>query len=570
MKLESLPNEILLDVFSYFNGTDLLRAFYGLNIRLNLLLSKQFYSYSFQFNYVSKRHFDQICQQHLPLIANRVVNLQLSNSRETPEQMNLFFTYIPSLKSFIYLQSLTIFNLQSYQILVKLLDECRHLSNLTRLRFYSCTFRDDSVNCQWIIDQIWSLPKLVSCHLYMSRRGENHFYVPTIQSRSLEHISLFLHDLQWNDLNQLIESTPNLKSISTSVKYSSDHSHAESVLRILTKCTLYLVDVSIVPTMNIAFPSMSGLRSLDVYMWDGLISGCLWERIIRHSLPQLKIFHLTMEKIFFHEENLEEKVDELFNTFGTSFWIDEHQWFVRCFTMDTTIYLSTRFITPYCSDTLSLNLWRSTYPDDDQKQFYNNITRISNETFFDKSTIFSNIRFSNIEYLCLKLPFNDQIYSIISDFKRLKTLSIVSYVDRYSSQLQTLLGRVPCLQKLSISQDTSLPLQSSLFKQKNTSIRELHFFSYNCYYFNENECLLLICSPLAIQCEVLSIQVQNRQSVISLVKNLLHLRSLIVTCQDDQYEEEQSELVTWLKKHLSSKYLIVRDPDNVKNILIWI
>jgi hypothetical protein len=63
MKLESLPNEIFLELFEYF---------YGLNSRFNFLLYKQFRFYCLVFKSLSKRNFDMICQQHLPYIADRV------------------------------------------------------------------------------------------------------------------------------------------------------------------------------------------------------------------------------------------------------------------------------------------------------------------------------------------------------------------------------------------------------------------------------------------------------------------------------------------------------------------
>ena len=62
MNLELLPNEILLDLFDYFNGIHLLRAFCRLNSRFNFLLYKQFRAYRFKFDYVSKHNFDMVCQ----------------------------------------------------------------------------------------------------------------------------------------------------------------------------------------------------------------------------------------------------------------------------------------------------------------------------------------------------------------------------------------------------------------------------------------------------------------------------------------------------------------------------
>ncbi|CAF1179433.1 unnamed protein product [Adineta steineri] len=108
MNLELLPNEILLGIFQYLHGVDLLRAFYDLNYRFNFLLHNQHRAYCFNFNHLSKRTFDMICQQHLTFIADRTTTLALSNGENTPEQIHLFFKYIPSFDKFIHLRSLSL------------------------------------------------------------------------------------------------------------------------------------------------------------------------------------------------------------------------------------------------------------------------------------------------------------------------------------------------------------------------------------------------------------------------------------------------------------------------------
>ena len=47
-----------------------------------------------------------------------------------------------------------------------------------------------------------------------------------------------------------------------------------------------------------------------------------------------------MGKDFFSKENLEKQAEHLFDSFRSPFWIVEHQWYVRCFIENTTIYLS--------------------------------------------------------------------------------------------------------------------------------------------------------------------------------------------------------------------------------------
>ena len=189
MILEFLPNEILLTLFEYFNGVDLLQAFYGLNSRFNLLLYNQFRFYCFNFKSISKRNFDMICQQHLPFIADQVISLTFSDDRDTPEQINLFFSYIPSLDQFTQLRSLTLSNIHSYHTVVQLLNEFHHLNNLIHLNFYYYSFSNSSsVDLQLIVDKIWSLPKLTYCHFNVIISEQPTFCLPTIISSSLKYL----------------------------------------------------------------------------------------------------------------------------------------------------------------------------------------------------------------------------------------------------------------------------------------------------------------------------------------------------------------------------------------------
>ncbi|CAF5057467.1 unnamed protein product, partial [Rotaria sp. Silwood1] len=132
----------------------------------------------------------------------------------------------------------------------------------------------------------------------------------------------------------------------------------------------------------------------------------------------------------------------------------------------------------------------------------------------------------------------------------------------------------------------SLPIQMSLFKYTNTSVRQLNLTDYS-RYFNEEECIKLSHSPLGIQCEVLSIMVIYRESIIYMIKNMINLRSLQIQCEDekncedlaeiekndgscDEKLENKDELIEWLKDRLSVTCLIKRNADWTNIILIWI
>ncbi len=130
---------------------------------------------------------------------------------------------------------------------------------------------------------------------------------------------------------------------------------------------------------------------------------------------------------------------------------------VRCFAYSRSIHLDTvSQLISWFPATL-LDLWRSTYPHDDHQKFHNNIDGICDEIFFD-TPIPSHVHLSNIEYLHIKFPINDQFWSIVPSLNHLHLLTISSYADTFQSQLQDLFNRAPYLYALTTRQDASLPL----------------------------------------------------------------------------------------------------------------
>lgn len=70
-----------------------------------------------------------------------------------------------------------------------------------------------------------------------------------------------------------------------------------------------------------------------------------------------------MTQDFNTEKNTEEKVDILINSFRSSFWIHEHQWYVRCYTKGENLYLSTSFKL-HNYESIYPKLFQSTYAND--------------------------------------------------------------------------------------------------------------------------------------------------------------------------------------------------------------
>ena len=83
MNFERLPNELLLSIFDYLNGFDLLRSFIDLNARFHALLFQQHVSYCFDLKRVRKHQFDLVCQQYLPRVRTQTIALKLDESAFT-------------------------------------------------------------------------------------------------------------------------------------------------------------------------------------------------------------------------------------------------------------------------------------------------------------------------------------------------------------------------------------------------------------------------------------------------------------------------------------------------------
>ncbi|CAF1386135.1 unnamed protein product [Rotaria sordida] len=319
MNFEFLPNEILLDIFEYLNGIDLLRAFYGHNSRFNLLLYNQFQSYRFDLLSCSKHQFDIICKQHLPFISNRVTTLTLSDNEDSPGQINQLFSYIPSFRQFIHLRSLSILRVPSYHTLVKIADELHYLSNLTRLKLNICRFGNNQVNLQLVVNSIWSLPKLINCHFTALDNEQQTFTLPTKLSISLKTVYIVGQKFKWNQIYPLFECTSRLEYLRIFITPFDNNHYQSSPIPTLIKLNIACYRMSDTSKMISFLKNVPNLRHLEISMAFNLINGYQWEQIIRSYLPKLKIFNLSMFDQFPDDQNIEERANELINSFQSSF-----------------------------------------------------------------------------------------------------------------------------------------------------------------------------------------------------------------------------------------------------------
>ncbi|CAF3993245.1 unnamed protein product [Adineta steineri] len=270
-------------------------------------------------------------------------------------------------------------------------------------------------------------------------------------------------------------------------------------------------------------PNLYQLKcDLNVY-----INGNEWEDIIKKILPKLNIFQVRMRYTPSNNENKENQLNEIINSYQTNFWINEHQWFIRChwYSIDAQERFSfiDVFTVPYTFD--------------------------SSEEHTICLLAKSTVLYDNNYLQCpISLPFNERFFFIVSKFDRLKTLFVYiegnKNLNNIQPQLQLILDQASRLYSLAFSTWARSDSDAPLTGLRSNSVRRLDLIRLNSngqiYHFDEKECIELTRSPLGIECEVLIITVKNRKNILHLINNMKNLRSLYVHSIDHYWSKNDS------------------------------
>ncbi|CAF3455463.1 unnamed protein product [Rotaria sp. Silwood1] len=554
MHLESLANELLLNLFEYLSTAHLIRAFDSLNSRFNTLIWVVFRtSNRVDCRWMSQSQLDFICQQHLSSITHRIFSLCLSNDDETPQQIERFFSHGLKLDQFIHLRSLSFYHLQSEQMMQNIMIAWYHLHHLTHLKFSKCYFQYEEKDILGMINSIWSLSELTHCYLDITFRRTSSFIVPTVISSSLESWIIQGVNCPLNDLTRLFQHTIRLRHLCANIRINIYNSLlvSPSSSMISLKLKFFSSSNSVHEIINL-FQNMCNLRKLTIETLDLYIDGYQWIQIIANYLPKLKIFQLKMEFYFHDRINTKQYVDQLLNSFQTYFWLEERQ----------------------CLPRIEVSGCRSTCSDDYNTSWsYDHVHILNYRSSSTRDLTLYQSRFVNNQHLSLSFNVDNQFWFIVPRFDCSISLEIAlhDYSDNIKSQLQTILDRASHLNLLKFLSWASL--DALLVKLNSASVRQLDFRGCDRYY-NDLECLSLINLPVGIQCEVLRINVENRMSILDFGTKMTNIRSLNVRCEDDKWNETLStskdEFIDWLQYRLPSTCIITRHTRYTFDILLWI
>jgi hypothetical protein len=509
------------------------------------------------------------------LIIKRVVSLRLSNDNETPDLPNHFLRDHFTIDRFINLKYLKLHAFHSDKLLLKILSDCHHLPYLTHLKITECSFSDD-YDVYDLMKNIWRLPKLTYCYLGTSFCNPTDLREPTlISSETIKYLFMENIQLSSNNLIELLALTPNLQHVCATLRDGRVFLQSLPVMPLITRlnlsidCPPFLLSklFEIMPNLSYVTLVITGISDYTY------LNGDYWKQIIINCLSNIKVFRFFTGYYFSQEINLENRIDEILNTFRTPFWLDEHRWFVRC---EWAPKYSSRAISLYTLPHCCENIYalvppvrsKSTCPEIQDQCLFNDVCHI-----ISKNRVLPNllsILSPKVVHLKIELPINHNVWSFISTLDYLTSLEVSLNCKTDLSQLQTLINRASCLYSLTVNKASV-----SQLVQLNIGHARLRRVSLENYYYNAPECSLIARSSLGRQCEVLSIAVTDRRNVPDLVTEMPNLRALTCFCEDNKWDVDESlsienvDAITWLHDHLPSTCLISKHGINKSYIRVW-
>ena len=201
---ESLPGELLQEIFSYLWAHDILHSFYRLNEYLDRILHN-YDQYIIRLCPISKNQFNLICQVIQP---TQITSIVIEDEDGTPNQLDLFFSHFP-IGSFSNLRSFTLLSSDQYFCREKFVptfrrdrirsialpyDRPHRYSTDPILEPYIHSLRRLSTGRPVIEKQLNQLRHLAITHCYVHRFKDLLIKVPNLRSLN---VKLTLDNFPW-------------------------------------------------------------------------------------------------------------------------------------------------------------------------------------------------------------------------------------------------------------------------------------------------------------------------------------------------------------------------------------
>lgn len=574
MKLEDLPNELLINIFEYLNGTDHLKCLYDLNYRINQIIFYNFPKSYFDFECLSKESFVKICN-YIPSIIDKIVSLNLCGNDETSKLPELFLSNNLNINQFIKLEYLKLDSISSIKLLYKFLISCQSLEYLSTINISKCKRNKSNEDILLIKNIIFNLSKLKTCYFDRYLFNGNDFRQMKFLSSSIENLYLDNIQCDINDIINIFEHMINLRRISLNFHGYYNHPQIEKIN--LSKMILLKMSYDGTKDILIKFlKNFPNLICLIIKIEKIYLNGNEWENLLNNYLIKLKIFRFRMDFNLLLN-NLNKQIDQLLNSFQNIFWIEQHQCFVRCQWTPSKIQSDvTLYSLPYLFEKIPLGkISKSTCFNEKDFSSYNRVNTlsydVSTEEFFNDLYI-SQFYFPNLRHLTIHFPFKDNFWSIIPSLYRLNSLAVQLNDEFDYIVLQSLLDKALNLYSLTVKSKSFSP---DLFYQlKSASIRrlDLNEISYlSSKSFSSKDCQLLVNSSIGYQSQVIYITIKNPNDIIYLIQKMIYIRRLTFTCENhfNSSKSTKENFIQWLQTQLPSTFSIYKDLHHSSRIHIW-
>ena len=495
------------------------------------------------------------------------------------------------LQHFTCLRALALDHLHSSRTISTVIGQCYELIHLDLTH---CLFSNDDPSVSDLFNTIWSLRNLVRCHIDIRFKRGMEAILPTVISTSLQDLAIKSFYYGSEDLARLFQHTPYLRHLRLVLSDDAADGSLRSSIPLIVRLRFSVYESSaIMSDLLRKLPNLHYLTAeTDDLDWDGHS----WQQMITDHLPKLKRFRLYMILRFADDENKEQRVDRLLESFQTRFWL-ERRWFVRC-DWDLCEECNKNILYLYTIPFIGEHYFfhevnfrtKSTCPDPENYETFECVRRLEYGLCPSSETPFSSqFCFKNVHHLDVSLPVDATFRSMIPQFDQLISLEVGLSegnldLDNYA-ELQALLDQASHLYTLNFRSWSSTSTRMPPFDYSNSSVSRLDVQKIDqCY--NPEQCVALVRSPVGLQCQVLCITVENRTSILDLIEMMKGIRILNVLRRDDphsasdhrQSSSTEDELLNWLQHRLPSTCTIFRNNEDSYNnryetfhsILIWI
>lgn len=323
--LEDLANEIFYEIFNCLDVYHVHKGFYGLNQRLQGLLTSSTLPLKINLSSISKSSFQYYHRQILMPNKHRITTLRLANVF-IPD---LIFSPVRTTSEFTRLETL-IFDHCKSKYLPNILHHLTSLSDLTSLVIIPI---DGISKIDELYRAIFRLPVLRYCKVSLDYQSNlNGLALITNTTSPIEHLVLD-HDCTLNQLDVILSCVPRLRRLAIqSLQKGYSNFTGDFSLKKIEHLRHFSVDrlsISFNEFRRMSesiFPHLELLR-ISIHTDQEYLNAKQWEQLILSTMPQLRIFDFHHSAHLTTDMDISRGVyDSFMEQFSTLFWM-ERKWF---------------------------------------------------------------------------------------------------------------------------------------------------------------------------------------------------------------------------------------------------